>query len=296
MGQGIRLRIGPMVTQLQVRFPNLAQHVHFLYKDTPFIDEPCIVDFEVKLAPPPALRRWFQGGAAIYLDGIMNFGPFDPAIAMPMLEWCLNGCVFNRPNQYLILHSAVIERDGRAAILPAPPGTGKSTLCAAMSLRGWRLLSDEVAMIRPSDKQLLPVPRPVGLKEGSIDVIKRFEPTAAVGHAWPGTRKGTVAHMRPPADHVARADEPATPAWIICPRYEADAATTFEPIPKADALLYVAHDAFNYSLLGTTGFETFADIVDACDCYALVYSDLNEAVGVFNALTPPRATAHPDRS
>jgi predicted ATPase len=29
-------------------------------------------------------------------------------------------------------------------ILPAPPGSGKSTLCAALVTRGWRLLSDEL--------------------------------------------------------------------------------------------------------------------------------------------------------
>jgi predicted ATPase len=33
----------------------------------------------------------------------------------------------------------VVERDGHALILPAMPGSGKSTLTAALVQRGWRL-------------------------------------------------------------------------------------------------------------------------------------------------------------
>ena len=287
--EGLLLRVGPLVTRLQVTLRGISEHIHFLYADTPLEEDPCLIDFEVKLAPETWLRGALGRRAALHIDGSKVFGSFKASVAMPMLEWCLNGCVFNRPNQYLILHSAVLARDGLAAIMPGPPGWGKSTLCAALSLRGWRLLSDEVALIRPADRQIMPVPRPVGLKEGSIDIIRRFDANAKVGRAWPGTRKGTVAHMRPPVESLARADEPATPAWIICPRYEADAKTRLWRIPNADAFLHVAHDAFNYSLLGHVGFETLANTVEQCDCYAFVYSDLEEAITAFNGLLPPES-------
>jgi len=284
---GVCLHIGPLITRLQVLLPGIARHIHFLYGHTPIEDQPCVVDVEVKLAGSGGVRGWLRSGAMIYLDGVKTFGPFDRSIAVPMLEWCLNGCVFNRPNQFLILHAAVMERGGRAVMMPAPPGTGKSTLCAALALRGWRLFSDEVALICPSDGRVTPVPRPVNLKEGSIDAIKRFEPTARIGTSWPGTRKGTVAHMRAPDDSVDRVHETALPAWIICPRYEAGtgAGASLEPIPKAETMLYIANDAFNYSLLGSVGFETLAATVDRCDCYAFVYSDLDQAMKVFDELS-----------
>ena len=50
-------------------------------------------------------------------------------------------------HQYLIIHAAVVEKNGLAAILPAPPGSGKGTLTAGSVLSGWRLLSDELTLI-----------------------------------------------------------------------------------------------------------------------------------------------------
>ena len=69
------------------------------------------------------------------------------------------------------MHAAVFERDSSAVVLPGPSGVGKSTLCAALVARGWRLLSDEVAMIRPQDGLLQPYPRPISLKNESIEMI-----------------------------------------------------------------------------------------------------------------------------
>jgi predicted ATPase len=46
-----------------------------------------------------------------------------------------------------MLHAAVVEKNGKALILPALPGSGKSTLSAALAMNGWRFLSDEFTMI-----------------------------------------------------------------------------------------------------------------------------------------------------
>ena len=64
-----------------------------------------------------------------------------------MFEWGLNWVVANHAHQFAIVHAAAVEKDGRGFIFPGAPGSGKSTLCAALVSRGWRLLSDEMAMI-----------------------------------------------------------------------------------------------------------------------------------------------------
>jgi len=265
----------------------VAEGIGLLYADYPLAEQDGFADFHVSLTPPRDLRRWFKPQVLFLSDGYPPFKPLPLDQAFPMFEWGLNWCVSSHANRYLIIHAAVVEKGGYAAILPAPPGSGKSTLCAALVNRGWRLLSDELALIRVSDGKLIPLPRPVSLKNASIDIIRHYEPSATLSREVADTMKGTVAHMKAPADSVARASEAVRAAWVIFPKYQADAAACLEALPQSRAFMRVAENAFNYSLLGVKGFETLAGLIDASLCYDFTYSKLDEAIETFDALKPP---------
>jgi HprK-related kinase A len=251
-----------------------------VYGDYP-LEEGRFADFDVTVVPPRNLRRWVRRQALFLVDGKPYFEPYPAALTMPLLEWGLNWCIGGLCHDHLLVHAAVLERGGRAVIMPARPGVGKSTLCAALAHRGWRLLSDEMALLRPGDGVLDPIPRPIGLKNESIDVIRAFVPEARFGPLWPGTVKGTIGHVRPPRDAIDRDTETALPGWVVFPAYRAGAPTRFEPHGTAEAFLRIADNAFNYQLLGETGFETLARVVDSCACYEFEYGDLDDAVRAF---------------
>jgi HprK-related kinase A len=151
-------------------------------------------------------------------------------------------------------------------------------------MRGWRLLSDELALISTTDGQLNPIPRPISLKNESIAVIKGFAPDATIGPEFVETKKGTVAHMKAPTESVERAEELAVPTWLINPKYQTGVTATLDPRPKGRTLINVLKNAFNYNLLGLTGFETVARLIDGSEPYDLVYGELNEAVALLDKL------------
>jgi HprK-related kinase A len=122
-------------------------------------------------------------------------------------------------------------------VLPGDPGAGKSTLTAALMLSGWRLLSDEITLIDRDDGLLVGLARPVSLKNASIDVIRHAFPDAVIGAPAYDTHKGTVAHVRPSADSVARVNEKARPAWIIFPLENGAVQPVSSPHSRADAIL-----------------------------------------------------------
>jgi HprK-related kinase A len=286
-GPGLVIQTGAFVSRIRSPIRQVADGIALLYGDYPLRDDG-FADFHVRLRTSGGLRRWYRRQVTFDVDGHVAFEPLPVHHAFPMLEWALNWCISTRAHAWLLVHAAVVERaDGLAAILPAPPGSGKSTLCAALVSRGWRLLSDELAMLRPADGLLAPVPRPVSLKNRSIDVIRAFARDPVFSHPVEGTSKGTVAHLKAPAASVAQAHVAARPAWIVFPRYEAGAATVLEPIPRARAFLRVAENAFNYSHLGAVGFETLAGAIERCASFDFCYSDLDEAIAVFDALPPP---------
>lgn len=281
------MRMGPFVFCMKTIHANLAEPIRLMYAHYPIESSDCFVDFEVGVMPRSRWERLKGRHTSFIIDGKPAFHSFDRSLVVPMFEWAVNWCVFTRPHQYLILHSAVLEHQGKAVILPGVPGAGKSTFCAGLSLRGWRLLSDEVSVMRPPGIELVPVPRPIGLKNESIDVIKQFEPSVAMGPATPGTRKGTVAHMQVDANAVAKGQHNAQPRLIVFPSYRPDVAAgvELEAYSKAQTLLRVAQDAFNFSILGTQGYETLDQLVDSCDCYTLAYSDMKAAIATLTDLT-----------
>ena len=278
--RGTAWRTGPYVVHARVPIRFAARHLAWLYQDFEVLPHEVIPDAEISVRVAGfAWRR-----VSIFSDGAVRYRRVARQQLVPLLEWTMNLSVFHRPTQNLLIHAAVVEKAGEAVLLPGEAGSGKSTLCAALVHRGWRLLSDEVAVIRPSDGYLLPVPRPVSLKEGAIEALREFAPTACLGPVWPRTAKGRVAHVLPPTASVQRMDEPAGPAWIVFPQFRPGAGCQLEPLGKADTLLHCAGNAFNYSVLGRQGFKTLAAVIDICSGHELVFDDLEAAVRTLESL------------
>lgn len=290
-GDGLRLRTGPVVSCIRSPLAVVAEGIALHYTQHPVEAPDAFADFHVSVERPRSLRRWIQPQVVFRFDGDLPFAPLPGPQGFPLLEWGLNWCIYSHCYQYVTLHSAVLERGGRALILPAPSGSGKSTLCAALAFRGWRLLSDELAVIDPGSGQVVPVPRPISLKNQSIAVIGAFAPEAAFSPAVPDTLKGSVAHLRPPSDAVERGQERAVPAWVVLPKYSPGAPATLSPLPRASAFMTLVENTFNYNVHGRDGFVTLAALIDRCDCYQFTYGNLDEAVTVFERLAAGPAAA-----
>jgi HprK-related kinase A len=288
---GLDLDTGPFVVRLATPIDSLADEMGFLYHDFSVAPDGGFVDFHINIGQPGGLRRWWRPQVVFRFDGAMPFEPLPLRMAIPMLEWSLNWCAATEAHQYVTIHSAVVERSGLAIILPGVSGSGKSTLCAALVHRGWRFLSDEFALLRPRDGRLAPWPRPISLKGQSIDLIRRLAPEFRVGSLVRGTEKGTVAHLRPPAESVRRALETAAPTWIVFPTYQAGAPTCFSPVPQARAFFRLADCSLNYELLGRRGFETLSRVINSSDAYDLRYGNLEEALALLDALEPQQRAA-----
>lgn len=287
----LRLQTGPFVFALRSPLPEVAAGLRLHYGHHPVFSaaEKPFCDFHIAVRQPRGLRRWLRPQCVFHFDGAKPFEPLPGHQGFAMLEWGLNWSISMHAHQYLVLHAAVLERHGRALILPAPPGSGKSTLCAALALRGWRLLSDELALIQAKDTTVLGLARPVSLKNRSIAVIQAFEPKAVFGAPIPETSKGLVCHLQPSAQAVERMHEGALPGWIVLPRYEAGAPTQFRPLPRADVFLALHSNSFNVQLWGHDGFRLLGDWVAGSQGYELHYSRLEEAIERIDAMaaTPP---------
>ncbi len=282
--RGLTLVTGPFRFRVQTRLASVTRGLSRVYADFPVDEDVGFRDFHVRVDSVPGPRRWYRPLVNFWLDDNTPFNPLARNHAFALLEWGMNWCIAGHCHHYLLLHAAVLERNGRSVILPGDPGAGKSTLTAALTLSGWRLLSDELAIVDRDDGLMVPLARPISLKNRSIEIIRAFDSNAVLGEPAYDTHKATVSHLRPPADSVARMTEKSRAAHIVFPRWTAGASAQLKPHSKADAFMHAANHAFNYSLLGRLGFDLNASLVKACDCWDFEYSQLDDALRIFEDL------------
>lgn len=280
-GDGLALQCGPFVVRVSSGIAAIPQGLELLYADYPVVDDEAFADVHIRL-----IRHGRFGPPQVVFDfdGERPFAPLPLAHAWPCFEWALNWSIASSANYYLVLHAAVLEKRGRALIMPGPPGSGKSTLCAALTAHDWRLLSDELTLIDMDRGEAVPIPRPVSLKNQSIQIIQRCIPDAVLSRTVHYTAKGSVAHLKPRPDHVRRAGETAKPGWVVFPKYVAGGAQKFARRSRADTVLELGNNSFNYHILGRPAFEMVADMVEASQCYDLEYGTLDQAIAAFDEI------------
>lgn len=281
--EGIHLNTGAFTTHLHISVSPLVEEFAEIYAPYPLDDPPGIDDAYVRVAPASLFRRWVNPMALASIGGDA-VEPVPVVRAFTAMETALNWSAASSDVAPLIMHSAVLERDGRALIMPAPSGSGKSTLSAALAWRGWRLLSDELAVFSFEDGSVHPNPRPVSLKNRAVDVIAALEPRARFSRLYRGTLKGDVAYMQPPAEAIARAQEPAVPGLVVAPVYVEGAATTVTALDRTAAFRWLVDSTINYASMLRPGFEMMTAVVERCGLYSLKYSDLYSAIDAIDGL------------
>ncbi len=283
-GNGLLLAIGPVVYRIKSKLAVIAEGLRTLYFDYPKVVDCGYTDHEVSLNRKGFLANLLSSGVNFRYDHTIPFGSMSKNQAYAFLEWGMNWCIAVHHNEYLKLHAAVLARNGKAVIMPGQPGAGKSTLSAALMLRGWRLLSDEHALIQLDTPKVVPICRPVSLKNESIDIIRSFDSGAVFGPESLDTHKGKVAHLKADLHPDSHKPEPLDVVSIIFPSYVPGAKTTLTKKTKAEIFMRTAEQSFNYSLHGLRGFHAMKNLVSVSECSELVYSDLDSAVQAFEKL------------
>lgn len=290
--QGLWFDVGVATLRVRSDAAALAPQLRAVYANFPFRPEAHWADLHIELMRPRGPRRWLRPQVLLRSDGLQPFAPFAADSPLPLLEWGANWLIGRRTNDLLLLHAGVVERDGLALVMPAMPGSGKSTLTAALSLRGWRLLSDEFGAFDLQRCEFAAVLKPVALKNASIAVIRRFEPSAPIGPSFPKTRKGVVAHLAAAAGAVAGVKQVCLPGAVVLPRWQAGHPTLWQPLDQQALFSALAFNAFNYPVTGAAGFRAVVGMARRCPVWQLVYSDLDDALATIDKAWPQVVEQH----
>ncbi|HEY0325564.1 MAG TPA: HprK-related kinase A [Allosphingosinicella sp.] len=273
MRHSLTLAVGPLSFRVGSAWPGPVRALRQLYAGYPDSE---VADFTVRLEPATPWRRWLRPSVAIQGDYVLpDAAPLPLAHGLVAAEMGMNLQMALGERRYLLLHAASVEKDGRALILTGESGAGKSTLAAWLGEHGWRFMGDEFALLEPETGLLFPFPRAVSLKNESIEAMRAFVPEDRFGPRLEGTPKGTIRHIRPNTEAVARMTEPARPALVLFPRF--GHAAEIRPVGPAEAFMRLTQASTNYVALGRRGFDALTGLVQNCRALALDYPDGDKA-------------------
>ncbi|HEV7217053.1 MAG TPA: hypothetical protein VGP33_18240, partial [Chloroflexota bacterium] len=179
---------------------------------------------------------------------------------------------------YLFLHAGALACHGQGIILPAAPGSGKTTLTAAAVAMGFQYLSDEVAALPLGGSDLVPFAKSLFVKQGSQLLLAFFCPELTVTPPHYRLSGEPVWYLPPPP-----AAWPATPVplrHVVFPRYVPGAPAELTPLSRPDALPLLLRQSFNVPALGTRGVEGIVALLRAAECHTLTLDELAPAVAL----------------
>lgn len=277
---GLVVRMGPFLVRVRSRIPHFCRQFLDLYPYHRLGSADDFIDFDIRLR-----QRWSwvapRGRVAIFeVNGDAPVMPLPLDQAMPLFEWGLNWCVTSQSHRFTTIHAGIVARGADALLMPGSSGSGKSTLATALCFRGWRLLSDELALIDIKQGWVYPMPRPISLKNNSIPTIQAFAPDAHIGCRVSETRKGEVALLRPPAASVADEERLARITRILFPLYDPTVAVDGITSTPGQSFVKTFNSTFNYGIHGKRDFALLADLMERAPAVEIRYSDLDAAIAL----------------
>ena len=277
MRHELQLRVGPASFRIGSAWRGPVEAMRALYDLYPKPSGPC--DFTVRLEPHKRARRWLRPSVAVAGDFILpNASPLALRHGLLAGEMGMNLQMALGHARHLLLHAASVERDGKAVLLTGLSGSGKSTLAALLGESGWRLMGDEFALLDLVTGKLHPFPRPVSLKNESIDLLRRRVAADRLGPEMAGTPKGRIRHLVPREEAIRRMAEPAAPALLLFPRFGTDLSFATRPVGAAESFVRLTQASTNYVTLGEPGFDALLGLVRAVPARAIDFSSSDEAI------------------
>jgi hypothetical protein len=91
--------------------------------------------------------------------------------ALRLVELRAVQALCDAPDGPLILHGALVAKDGKGVVIVGHGGAGKSTLACALWQEGWGLLCDDVTVVELDQGLARPTPRRVSLRASSRDLF-----------------------------------------------------------------------------------------------------------------------------
>lgn len=282
----LTMHLGPFRHLISGAGKSLLDYLEDTYRDYLFELTPSdVTDIYLNIRAPNLFRRYIRPQVTPDPGFDVPAVPLPKALSPLAFEMGLNLSVALKCTRYLIVHAGVVADQTGAIVMSGASGAGKSTLTAALLHKGYRLLSDEFALIGLKETTLQPYPRPISLKQGTIPIVREIVGNEWISKTLHGTPKGDIAYYRARPNDLAMAHLPAQPKLILFPHFEKGAMPMARRLNPAEAVMRLIPASTNYAMLGEPAFRAVTEMVERASAYELSYGSTAQSLKLVAELT-----------
>ncbi|HEX9667460.1 MAG TPA: hypothetical protein VGA95_13015 [Thermodesulfobacteriota bacterium] len=232
------------------------------------------------------LRRNGYGKHLIKKNGSIVYKANDRNDLLINLLVCFQNDFIQTFDDHLILHSALVIRNGIALVLPGPRKSGKSTLVISLLKHGFKYYSDDITAINLKSLRATGFPRAIMIRDNTLSLFPSLKPEiTCYGYKLYNGHKSKKIHLGIPSKKVLAPLNKSFPiSSIIFPKYSSNGNTFISDIKNSSAVLNLMGCTLNQNRFVDSGFKTAASIVRNIKCYSLQIKDLSKACEIINGL------------
>jgi hypothetical protein len=212
----------------------------------------------------------------VYRDGVpMGYAQRLTRLG-PLVLGIFWSAAINQHNFLFYIHAGAVGLGDACILLPAAPGSGKSSLTAALTHRGFRYFSDEIALIEPGTFMVNPMPLAVCAKSTGWNLIAGYYPGILSAPTHGRSDGKIVRYAAPPAARIQKTAASVT--HIVFPRYDKASKTELRPMARSDALGHLMSECMALrQRLDQNNVQDLLRWIGGIQCHALPFSSLEEA-------------------
>ncbi len=223
-------------------------------------------------------------GLAVIRSGEQIGNPTSQHAALAKLVTTVNRIALDNDPSRLHLHAAALDLDGVGVLIPAPSGTGKTTLAAALTERGWSYVSDEMVGLKTSSSLVTGFPKPLLVKPGAEDVLAHLESRSIRVEDGPQ-------HWRllPASSIPARVKADLNVKVIVVLHRPPGSSFGSPPIASrlhpADTIVALMEQTMDAERFGPDALLALANVASQSACVSLTIGELNQCVAAVHECT-----------
>jgi hypothetical protein len=228
---------------------------------------------------PPGLRYRVDGNASgafsLIRDGQEACVGMDPGDMLFLLEQDLVVTLQKRRPDLYFLHSAALERNGRACLLAAEAGSGKSTTAWGLLHHGYGYLSDELCPIDLESMRVYPYAHALCLKH---------DPSPPYAIPSGALRVGDRIHV--PVDRLpgTAVSLPSPLGAVFLVKHRPDRSTPdVRQVSRAEASAHLYVTALNALAHPSRGLDAVVRIAEHVPCFAVDAADLSATCALISS-------------